>query len=327
MKVAELVEDRMHDWNKLEAFCNMLESRHRTKLTGDDLVHFASLYRAACADLALANAQQLPASMVRYLHHLVGRAHNQLYRSRRFDFSAWRVELLENVPRRLFHDGSLRLAFFLFWGGFCASMFLASNWSPIPNFAERVLGEEAIVMYDRMYDSPINASGQSTGTEFAMFGFYSLHNPSIGLRCFAMGLLFGVGGLFATLFNAIALGSTFGYMTTVPHGENFLHFVTAHAPFEMTAIVLSAAAGMRLGFALVDTGGLGRRESIELAAREVMPIVGASLILFFLAALIEGFISPAPLPYEFKAAVCSFSILLLLLYFVILGYVKQETAP
>ena len=56
-----------------------------------------------------------------------------------------------------------------------------------------------------------------------------------------------------------------------------------------------------------------------------MPIVGASLILFFLAALIEGFISPAPLPYEFKAAVCSFSILLLLLYFVILGYVKQET--
>ena len=82
---------------------------------------------------------------------------------------------------------------------------------------------------------------------------------------------------------------------------------------------------MRLGFALVDTGGLSRRESIELAAREVMPIVGASLILFFLAALIEGFISPAPLPYEVKAAVCSCSILLLLLYFVVLGYAKQET--
>ena len=137
--------------------------------------------------------------------------------------------------------------FFCSGVGFLAAMFLASDYSPVPNFAERVLGEETVVMFDDMYDDPVNASGQATGSEVIMFGFYSLHNPSIGLRCFAMGLIFGVGGLFATFFNAIFLGTAFGYMTTVPHRENFFHFVTAHAPFELTAIVLAAAAGMRLG--------------------------------------------------------------------------------
>ena len=89
-------------------------------------------------------------------------------------------------------------------------------------------------------------------------------------------------------------------------------------------IVLAAAAGMRLGFSIVDTKGLSRLQSLENAAKEAMPTMGASLLLFFFAALIEGFISPSPLPYEVKAAVCTVSVLLLLIYFVVLGYVKQE---
>jgi uncharacterized membrane protein SpoIIM required for sporulation len=323
MKVAELVESRKKTWHELEALCTRLERRRHKDLTPRHVTRFAALYRSACADLALADSYQLPPGTIRYLHHLVGRAHNQLYRSHRFDFAAWRKELLENVPRRLYNDWSLRVAFLLFWGGFLASMFLSSSWSPVPNFAQRVVGEEMIIMLEDMYADPINATGGPTGMETAMAGFYINHNTTIGLRCFAMGLLLGVGGLFATLFNAIALGAMFGHMTTVPNWENFFQFVTAHGPFELTAIVLSAAAGMRLGFSLVDTGGLSRRESLELAARHSMPTMGAAMLLFFLAALIEGFISPSALPYEVKAAVCSLSVLLLLLYFVVLGYEKQ----
>lgn len=323
MKVAELVQSRTKTWHDLEVLCNRLESRQRKDLQPRHLTHFAALYRAACADLALADANQLPPGTVRYLHHLVGRAHNQLYRSHRFDLAAWRQELLENIPRRMFYDRSLRVAFVLFWGGFLGSMFLASRWSPVTNFAQRVVGEEMLASLEVMYADPVGATGQPSGFESAMAGFYINHNTTIGLRCFAMGLLLGVGGLFATLYNAIVLGAVFGHMTTMPQWENFFHFVTAHAPFELTAIVLSAAAGMRLGFSLVDTGGLSRRESLERAARDTMPTMGAAMLLFFLAALIEGFISPSPLPYEVKAGVCTLSVLLLLLYFVVLGYEKQ----
>lgn len=323
MKVSELVESRKQGWHQLELLCDQLESRKRSSLRSRHLAQFASLYRSACADLAMADAYQLPAGTIRYLHHLVGRAHNQLYRSRRFDLDAWRRELLVNVPRRLFHDGYLRVAFCIFWGGFFASMFLASRYSPVPQFAEAVIGEETMITMEEMYGEPVGASGQSTGAEPLMFAFYTWHNSSIGLRCFAMGLVFGIGGLFATLFNSIFLGAVFGHMSTLPLWDNFFHFVTAHGPFELTAVVLSAAAGMRLGFSLVDTRGFSRIDALRQAAREAMPTMGAALLLFLGAALIEGFVSPSPLPYEFKAAVCAISIMLLLAYFVGLGYVLQ----
>ena len=81
-----------------------------------------------------------------------------------------------------------------------------------------------------------------------MAGFYIQHNTGIGLQCFAWGLLV-VPGMLVTMFNAITLGAAFGYMARpdVPEGENFFHFVTAHGPFELTAIVLSAGRGPAAG--------------------------------------------------------------------------------
>src|SRR5205085_1596178 len=145
------------------------------------------------------------------------------------------------------------------------------------------------------------------------------HNTGIGLQCFAYGLLLGVGGLFAIAFNGVFLGAVFGFMTTVPARTNFFNFVTAHGPFELTAIVFSGAAGMRLGFALVSTGGLRRTESLRLAARQAMPTMGAAMVMFSLAAMIEGFISPSGLPYLVKAGVAIVSTILILAYVVGLG--------
>jgi uncharacterized membrane protein SpoIIM required for sporulation len=283
------------------------------------------LYRAACADLALSDAYQLPSATVRYLHQLVGRAHNQLYRSQRFEVRQWYDEMFRRVPQRLFHDGYLRLAFAVFWGGFLLSLFLSSKWTPVPQFAEMILTRDGLIQLEDMYSEALGSSGDSSGMEGFMWGYYISHNTDIGLRCFAMGLLFGIGGLFATVFNAIYLGTAFGHMSTVPQGENFFQFVTAHGPFELTAIVLSAAAGMRLGFSLVDTSGMSRGDSLARAARLSLPSMLAAVVMFFLAAVIEGFLSPSPAPYEAKAAVAMISTVLLLFYLVVLGY--SEAPP
>ncbi len=324
MKVAELLASREDQWQELERLCVRLEKRRLRRTDAESVRRFATLYRAACADLALADAYQLPPATVHFLHHLVGRAHNQLYRSRTFRFRAWGEEMLQKVPQRLFNDGCLRLAFVLFWGFFLAGMFLGSGASPVPGFPQRLVGEAQIQSLESMYSNPIGAQTQATGGESGMVGFYIQHNTGIGLRCFAGGLLLGVGGLFTTVFNAVYLGTIFGHMTTVSQSENFFHFVTAHGPFELTAIVLSAAAGMRLGFSLVATGGLARTAALRLAATEAMPTMGAAMALFFLAALIEGFLSPSPAPYSVKAAVASLSCGLMLFYFVLLGYPRTD---
>jgi len=120
------------------------------------------------------------------------------------------------------------------------------------------------------------------------------------------------------------LGTVFGHMTTVSQSDNFFNFVTAHGPFELTAIILSAAAGMRMGFSLVSTGGLSRGASLLRASQEAMPTMGMAMVLFAGAAIIEGFLSPSNAPYELKAFVSALCSTLLLFYFVVLGYLRQS---
>jgi len=319
MKVSDLLESRQTNWQELERLCAQMEGSSRRTLPAQTVTRFAALYRSVCADLALANSYQLPSGTIQYLHRLVGRAHNQLYRSRTFTFGTWAEQLLIQVPQQLFADNCLRLAFCVFWGIFLVSAFMAYS---MPGYAEQVMGKAMIMQLEESYSQPM--TGRDPGLSGGMVGFYIFNNTSIGLRCFAFGLLFGVGGLFATTFNAAVLGAAFGYMANMPQRENFFNFVTAHGPFELTAIVLSAAAGMRLGFSIVFTRGLARTVSLRRAAKESLPTMGAAGIMFALAALIEGFLSPSATPYWVKAAVAVFSAGALMFYFVILGYPRGD---
>jgi uncharacterized membrane protein SpoIIM required for sporulation len=319
MKVVELLEKRRENWRQLEQLCYAMEGRKKRRLGGAGMSRFTALYRSACADLALADAYQLPPNTIEYLHHLVARAHNQLYRARRFNVQAWSVEIFRNVPRRLYSDNALRLAFMLFWGIFIASMLLARS---SPEYAHELLGREAMAHFQESFSEPV--AGRDPNANFMMAGFYIWHNAGIGMQCFVFGLFAGVGGLFETVFNAAYLGGVFGFMTTVPEKNNFFEFVTAHGPFELTAIVLAAGAGMRLGFSLLYTQGRSRLHSLRAAGRESVPSIMVAVILFMLAAFIEGFISPSTLPYTIKAFVAAASSALLMFYFVVLGQPPRE---
>ncbi len=315
MKVADLIRSRQEHWRELQQCCSALEAPSRRRVSAEDAARFAALYRAACADLALADAYHLPPATVQYLHQLVGRAHNQLYRTRAFAVGKWYEELFVRVPRHLYRDRSFHLALAIFWGAFILSGAMAYY---SPDYADRVLGKDAMMGLEEDFSEPIAGRGDGL-TGVLATSFYTFHNPSIGLRCFAFGLVFGIGGLFALVFNASVLGAAFGHMAQTPHAGNFFHFVTAHGPFELTAIALAAAAGVRLGFSLVDTGGYTRAAALRRAAAEAMPSVYAAVLLFLLAALIEGFLSPSAAPYSVKLAVAIASCAILAFYFVGLG--------
>jgi uncharacterized membrane protein SpoIIM required for sporulation len=340
MKVSDILDRRRENWHELEQLALRAERQWQRPMTALELLRLATLYRAACADLALADAYQLPPNTVQYLHRLVGRAHNQLYRTRKFDWQRWRKALLEEVPRRIFHDRCVQMMFALFWGVFVVMLILAARDA---EFARQVVGPQLLNMLQDMHQSAPGSHAPLGNPQMA--SFYIQHNTTIGLQCFAGGLLI-IPGIAVTVFNAAHLGAIFGYMASpeVPDGSSFFHFVTAHGPFELTAIVLSAGAGLRLGMAWLDTqvhradrtvdrevgkenappsGPLTRESSLRQAAAKTMPLMGAAMVLFFLAALIEGFLSPSILPYWLKASVCVFSILLLVFYFVVLGFPKR----
>ena len=320
MKVAELLDKRRANWRELEILCLKLESSRTRAVGAEPIARFAALYRAACADLALADAYQLPHNTVSYLHQLVGRAHNQLYHSQSFNMRRWAHDMLFELPQRLFNDGCLRLAFFLFFGTFFACMAVAAV---SPTFAEQIVGQQSLDMLEDMYAEPIGQGGKMPTGRASMAGFYVMHNAGIGLKCFAAGMFLGVGGILITLSNAAQLGTMFGHMAISDMRDNFFIFVTAHGPFELTAIVLSAAAGMRLGFALVDTRGYSRSASMRRAGIQAVPLVSLAVLLFCAAACIEAFISPSPLPYMAKAVVAVLSAGVLTFYFVVLGFPRE----
>ena len=60
-----------------------------------------------------------------------------------------------------------------------------------------------------------------TRNDTAMAGFYIQHNTSIGLQCFAWGLVFGLGSLYELISNGMILGTVFGHMAASPNARNF----------------------------------------------------------------------------------------------------------
>jgi uncharacterized membrane protein SpoIIM required for sporulation len=314
MRVLERLESRRKHWNELEQLCDLFEGSWRNSPPAANVLRFAELYRSACADMALADAYQLPPATIQYLHQLVGRAHNGLYRHEKTESAGWYREMFVNVPQRLYADGCLRLAFAIFWGVFLLCACVA--WRD-PDFASQIAGKQFVFTVERMYSSDFDAQGDERA---GMAGYYQWHNTTIGLRCFAFGLLGGIAGLYETVFNAATLGAFFGYMAQSANAPNFFHFVTAHGPFELTAVVLMAAAGMRLGFSLIETGGRSRRDALYRAGKQSVPVMWVGVVLFLLAAGIEAFISPSHLPYAVKAGVAILSTVMLIAYFLVLGY-------
>jgi uncharacterized membrane protein SpoIIM required for sporulation len=319
MKVVELLERRRQNWQELERYCERISL---ASLNTAEISRFSALYRAACADLALSNSYQLPENTVQYLHKLVGRAHNQLYRAKRFDLKAWGKMLLEDVPQRIFNDRCVQTMFVFFWGFFILSAWLSYSKTAWPEFADEMIPKQMMEQMNANFKEPID--GRDGDTNLQMAAFYIRNNTGIGLQCFVWGLLV-IPGLYITAKNAVWLGAAFGYMARpdVPQGENFFHFVRAHGPFELTAIVLSAGAGLRLGLAWIMPGQLSRGASLQKNGAEMMPVMCAAMLMFFFAAIIEGFLSPSAAPLWVKSGVALISSALLAFYFVVLGFPRR----
>ena len=318
MKVADRLNSRETTWKELDNLIVQFESagrriRRRNPITTEQVLRLGELYRSACADLMLAEAHDLPRSTVDYLHSLVGRGHNAVYRAQGFRFGSWLKELFSEVPRRLRSDPMLPLAAAVFYG---TMLFLGVACYFQPSLAVRIAGQDQIANMEQMYSTP---PSQMARNDSAMAGFYIMHNASIGLQCYALGMTFGLGTLQVLFSNAKTIGALFGYMFQSPYASNFGTFVTAHGPFELTAIVFSGAAGLRLGWGLISTGGLTRPASLRREAQASLPTAGAAVFLFVLAAFLEGFVSASALPYYAKAALAIGSSLVLILYLTLGG--------
>jgi uncharacterized membrane protein SpoIIM required for sporulation len=147
-----------------------------------------------------------------------------------------------------------------------------------------------------------------------MAGQIIANNVQVTFLAFAGGIIGGAGTVATLVFNGVFLGAVFGLFAAYGLGGHLLEFVLPHGVLELTAICIAGGAGLYLGSALVMPGRATRAAALVERGREAISLVAGAGVLLVCAGLIEGFVSPAALPFAVKAGVSALSAVVLALY-------------
>ena len=300
-------------WNELDAALLQLRKglkRGQQPVAGE---RFAALYRRCCEQLALARARSYPAHLIDRLEHLTTEAHQAIYQRREFG-----MQRLAELIRRDF-PAAVRAHGVYVW--VATAVFV----TPLivlgllvyfhPELILSIVDARQAAEVEAMYSLDAETLGRlrTADTDWSMFGFYIRHNIGLAFQCFAGGLFAGVGSLFFLAFNGGFFGALAGYLTERGLATTFFSFVVTHGAFELTAIVLSGAAGLRLGHSMIAPGRFTRRQALVNASRESIIVIYGVAAMLLVAAAIEAFWSSAqwmPLTVKYVVAgVCWIAVL------------------
>lgn len=272
-------------WQRFDTLVTSLEGGEG----GAAAAGFPRQYRQLCQDLALARQRSFSTTLVEHLNGLVLRGHRQLYRAERGSRQRFARFWTSTFPRAVRAEWRLVVLSLLLFYGAGALVGLAVTLEPdlVYLFASPGQVAQLEMMYDPSSDHFLRP--RAGADDFAMFGFYIYNNVGISFRMFAGGFFAGVGSLFMLLLNGVFLGAVTGHLTNVGFGVTFFPFVIGHGSFELTAIVFSAAAGLRLGWSLVSPGRSRRIDALKVASLRALPLVYGSAGMLVVAAVLEAF--------------------------------------
>jgi len=252
----------------------------------------AQLYRQCCEHLALARERAYPVHLVARLEALTALAHQRIYRRQDFGLAAL-VDLVRYaIPEAVRALGPHLLVALLVFVLPMLAVGIAT-WLD-PHFILNLQSAQQVRSFDQMYGPEHGEHlGRTSGDDWQMFGYYIAHNIGLAFQCFATGLAFGLGSLAMLAFNGLSFGAVAGFLVTRGDSERFFSFVVTHSAFELTAIVLAGAAGLRLGHALLAPGRASRGAALRAAARTTAPVMYGAFAMLLTAAALEAFWSSA----------------------------------
>jgi uncharacterized membrane protein SpoIIM required for sporulation len=321
--VSREVFEQRHEpqWKALDASLSRLEmGRGDRGGVPDDL---PELYRQVCHHLALVRHRHYGADLELRLNRLVLRGHQQLYHHSSVDASGIMAFARSGFPRLVRREKRLVGLSALLFG---LPLLLMTLLIPRhPEIAFSIMAPATVEQMGQQF-SPGGSleAGRPVDSDVLMFGYYIRNNIGIAFRTFAGGILGGVGSIFFLVYNGLAIGAVTGYVRQMGFGPQFFPFAIGHGAFELTAIVLAGAAGLRLGLALLAPGSLSRGRSLLLAGRTAIRILYGAAGMLVVAAFLEAFWSPMPQPAATKYGIGA---ILWLAVFVYLTFAGRPDGP
>ncbi|GLS28074.1 stage II sporulation protein M [Marinibactrum halimedae] len=319
MKQQEFETKYQDTWHTFEA---MIDHYHTNNITPGK--EFPTLYRQICGHLSLVRERHYASSIEIYLNRLITQGHHILYEHS--GKIRWH-DILKAIA--LFPAALQRNGFYVLWAtllfvvpGLFTAFFTYADTSFIYSIIEPNTVQDIEFMYDPK-NNKLGRENRGSDTDIAMFGIYIYNNIGIAFRTFAGGILFGLGAAFFLVFNGLYLGAVASRLTMAGFSSTFYPFVIGHGAFELTAIVFSGAAGLKIGHALINPRQYTRLTALKLAARDAVHIMYGATLMLFVAAFLEAFWSSSstlPIAVKLSVGVLFWALVIWFCFYSRLGY-------
>jgi len=295
-------------WERLAALLAQAEATGVRNLSHAELRETVLLYRQVAADLSTLRQDATARSYAEHVNLLLARAHHIIYSNRRTSLQNIVRFLRDEYPatvQRQFRYVLLSLAVLLA-GALLGSVLTLAR----PQFMRTMLGPAMVATIERheMWTHSVVAIAPEASS------WIMTNNLSVCFAAFATGIVFGLGTLYMMFFNGLMLGVVGAACQQHGMAVDLWSFVAPHGALELPSIVLSGAAGFRLGQGVLFPGIYRRRDSIALAGAEATRIVAGIIPLLVIAGTLEGFFSPSSQPVWLKFTVGAVLFALLLLW-------------
>jgi uncharacterized membrane protein SpoIIM required for sporulation len=123
-----------------------------------------------------------------------------------------------------------------------------------------------------------------------------VNNSWVSAQCIAFSVLLGLPIPILLFQNATNLGLIAGLMFQAGKGDILLGLLAPHGLLELTAVFLSGAAGMRLGWSVISPGDRPRGQVLAEQGRAVVSVAVGLVGVLLVSGLIEALVTPSPLP-------------------------------
>lgn len=306
MDLDALVGRRTPAWQRLDALAR------RRRLSGAEADELLDGYQRAATDLSIVRSSAPDAGVVVHLSTLVARARA---RAARVPTASW-----AGVGRFFAEDFPAALYRLRWWWGITALanvvVGLVLGWWLVrhPVVEQSLLSVEEV-------QALVNVQFESYYSEHRASSFSTLvwvNNAWVAARCIGMGILgFPVIWLlWENIANVAVIGSL---MHRHGRAEVFWGLITPHGLLELMAIFVAAGVGLQLFWAWVAPGRQTRLASLAAAGRTAAGVAIGLVFVLLVAGMIEGFVTPSPLPTWARVGIGVLALLLFLLYVFTLG--------
>jgi uncharacterized membrane protein SpoIIM required for sporulation len=212
----------------------------------------------------------------------------------------------------------LVVGFFISW--------LAVNQNPDLYYATVPIGElrSPGASPAELQESLVSGRDISTGSKTVFFGYLWQHNVRVSLLAFALGVLAGIPTALLIFYNGMILGAMTSVFQSAGLGAAWWAWIAGHGVTELTAIVFAGGAGFVLGDAVLWPKNRSRSEALNHAAKPALAVVGGTVMMLFVAALLEAFFRQSEVGNTARFVVAGVSAVLWLAYFGLMPWLKAR---